>query len=875
MTLNTEKQRVIATDGNVLVTANPGTGKTLLLAHKYLALLKEGLSAKDILCLTFTEKARQEMESKISDLLTKEGRKEIIPQLQVYTFHAYALEHIRADTIVSSNLLRYSIYAYMREQEMLNYGEEYLLGTIVPKMENLIRYLKSFGVMPDHIDLEAVRALLMPGLNYSKEEIDAYAGYFRDVFSHYEAAKASKGVDYADLLISFLQLKTPPHFEVVLVDELQDVNVLEADIALKSASRFIAVGDKKQAIFGFQGGSILNFAKFSDAQEFVLSENFRSTDAILGYAREFMIAGTKDASIIEEVGSLRNAEGTQGDAPRVYEVAKRDSFRTACALATQLASSHGSVAIISRTNHQLVSLAKELDLQGVPYSTTFFSASADAKQEIIAFLTALLTLRADDVRPALFTPFFPCSMQEAFALAEQRDLSMEDIVAACPRFGEMRSLRGPEDVLAVFSQVIFPVAMAYGKGHFFAALSVFEAFQEALALIKAPSLQDLLAYLQSADLATSEQEASGGITLTTVHKAKGKEYDAVVYLPATPRGTDNFQDAVVRAILLTKGIDAQEELSEEDTRVNFVAFTRAKRALCIVTENAPAYLLGGAIADGLTLAEAGILTPDERGKRAYSLFLSGDTEGARGLLERKRGWLAEHVAGHFKGLKHVSYSSLKNSAYEYLHDVILHVWPRSFALQVGSMTHAVAEGLCKGTVVDGPYKEQLQQLLDTITQKYPTLVGTEEKVLVPVADVFGIDAGLLFKGKIDAVFRNKDEYLIVDWKTDRDTSRASGHRQQLEAYRRAYAAAHEIPLDRIRVAIGYCALRGRINTGNAEAVLDEKQPADSAIKTLGKRLGLLLAWKEDVGAFFDALMAQPVEDGLWRAVVEECNKEAR
>jgi len=61
--INTEKQDIIKTKGNILVTANLGTGKTKLLAHKYLALIEEGIKPEDILCLTFTRKAKKEMEA--------------------------------------------------------------------------------------------------------------------------------------------------------------------------------------------------------------------------------------------------------------------------------------------------------------------------------------------------------------------------------------------------------------------------------------------------------------------------------------------------------------------------------------------------------------------------------------------------------------------------------------------------------------------------------------------------------------------------------------------------------------------------------------------------------------------------------------------
>ena len=71
MSLNPEKQAIINQDGNVLVTANPGTGKTRLLAYKYVDLINKGIVPEQILCLTFTAKAKREMESRILEVIKK------------------------------------------------------------------------------------------------------------------------------------------------------------------------------------------------------------------------------------------------------------------------------------------------------------------------------------------------------------------------------------------------------------------------------------------------------------------------------------------------------------------------------------------------------------------------------------------------------------------------------------------------------------------------------------------------------------------------------------------------------------------------------------------------------------------------------------
>ena len=169
MSLNLEKQAIIDQDGNVLVTANPGTGKTRLLAYKYVDLINKGIVPEQILCLTFTAKAKREMESRILEAIKKEKIVVDISKLNVFTFHSYALDNIEENEVLSTNLLRYAIFRFLKDKKILNYGDAYLLDSIVPKMENLIRYLKSFGITPGQIDLIEVKKHLEEGEDYSKE----------------------------------------------------------------------------------------------------------------------------------------------------------------------------------------------------------------------------------------------------------------------------------------------------------------------------------------------------------------------------------------------------------------------------------------------------------------------------------------------------------------------------------------------------------------------------------------------------------------------------------------------------------------------------------------------------------------------------------
>ena len=689
MQINPEKQEIIKQEGNVLVTANPGTGKTLLLAYKYADLIKKGVDAEQILCLTFTEKAKKEMEKSILEVVEKLGISLDISNLNVFTFHSYALGNIDENEVISTNLLRYTILKYLKENEILNYSDDYLIDTIIPKMENLMRYLKSFGIVPEDIDINEAKKFLEEGKNYTKEEIDKFAEYFLDIFRHYEKIKNRRGVDYADLLINFIRLREHPVFDYVLVDELQDVNIMEADIALMSGKNFFAVGDKKQAIFGFQGGSILNFKKFEDSTQKVLSENFRSTNEILNYAKEYFVSRTKEQSHKDDLSGLHNADNKTGQKPVVYDVSRDKVYAAACELAKGLS---GKTAIIVRTNYQIMDLGRELDARGMDFSSTFFSASKDAKNHIIAFLKGVLSSDVNDIKNAMFTPFFPCTMQQAFELSSEKN-----IVEKVPAFKELREkVKTVEDVNILFKERIIPICMGYGKEYVSAGTAMQTAYQEAISFLNDKSMNSLVSYLQSTDLLSKDSEAEKDIVLTTVHKAKGRQFENVIYIPTKTRNNGGFQDSVVEGILKSKGINVEEELEEETLRVNFVAFTRARNKLIILSDKIKDYLNDYAELKNIEADKKECLDMNESKKRAFDLFVNKQFDEAKELLDSKNNWIKKFVNDYFKSLEHISFSSLPENAYDYFVDKILRIRRVSFATNLGSEVHEAAKQVLLG-----------------------------------------------------------------------------------------------------------------------------------------------------------------------------------
>src|SRR5690606_15649491 len=120
-------------------------------------------------------------------------------------------------------------------------------------------------------------------------------------------------------------------------------------------------------------------------------------------------------------------------------------------------------------------------------------------------------------------------------------------------------------------------------------------------------------------------------------------------------------------------------------------------------------------------------------------------------------------------------------------------------------------------------RNNIESLLASIQDEYPNVHSLELKYTIPLSEIIPNDHNITFVFKIDAIFRNGDKYLIVDWKTDRDAGRASEHRQQLEAYKRAFCVHEGVDHNAVKVGIGYVSLRDRVDTGRFDCLFDNNQ----------------------------------------------------
>ena len=121
--------------------------------------------------------------------------------------------------------------------------------------------------------------------------------------------------------------------------------------------------------------------------------------------------------------------------------------------------------------------------RSIEQSSTFFSASKEAKEGLIIFLKGLFSNELEFVKKSMFTPFFPLDLNKAFELAIEKSLSIEMIETVCPKFKELRGFAASiKTINDLFEKYLFPICVSYGKEYTFALMSVKNSFNESLSI---------------------------------------------------------------------------------------------------------------------------------------------------------------------------------------------------------------------------------------------------------------------------------------------------------------------------------------------------------------------------------------------------------
>lgn len=380
-------EAVVNTEGPVLVLAGAGSGKTRVVTYKIAYLVKEiGVNPFNILAITFTNKAANEMKERAEELLERS-----INGMWIGTFHSICVRILRKH--YSSNFTIYDT------QDSLN-----LIKRIVKE-----RNLDSDQFKPKSIK-NRISDFKNKGMGVKEFQefagSDFYLKIVGEVFFDYEAAmKEANALDFDDLLLKTVKLfeanptvceEYSKKFDYIFVDEYQDVNDIQYKF-IKAISHvhnnLTVVGDENQSIYAFRGANlenILNFERdFKGAKVIYLNQNYRSTKSILDaanhlilnnpqkYKRELLATKADDEKV--KCYNLMTGDDEAYKVLEIIEKLKDDGEK------------YSDIAILYRTNNQSRAFEDVFVRNSVPYEIIGGIRFYDRKEvkDVLAYLKLL------------------------------------------------------------------------------------------------------------------------------------------------------------------------------------------------------------------------------------------------------------------------------------------------------------------------------------------------------------------------------------------------------------------------------------------------------------------------------------------------------
>ncbi len=449
-----QRQAVTHESGPLLIVAGAGTGKTTVLTRRYAYLLQEqGLSPDQILALTFTDKAANEMEERVLQLLPTGAY-----DFWISTFHAFCQRVLEAHAleiglpnhfrVLSSTDAWLLLKRHLNELPLDHYRP---LGHPVKFLRALVQHIsraKDEGVTPEAY-LAFAQAAVLNGdsevVSGERKRLQELA----DVYVAYRRLLLSEGcLDFGDLILETLRLfqERPAvlesyrsQFRFVMVDEFQDTNWAQYELLklLAGASRNLAVvGDDDQAIYKFRGASLANILQFRedfpDTKTVALTQNYRSREEILTVAYQGIQKNNphrlevqlQDTGLSKKLEAVR---GSSGNVTTIWEPRVEDEVEAVIAhirerKAAEADTSWNDFAILVRSNDGAEPFVHGLERQGIPFQFMALRGlyTKPVIVDVIAFLSVLDGYRdATLVWRVLSLPCYPVPARDRAELLQE------------------------------------------------------------------------------------------------------------------------------------------------------------------------------------------------------------------------------------------------------------------------------------------------------------------------------------------------------------------------------------------------------------------------------------------------------------------------
>jgi DNA helicase-2/ATP-dependent DNA helicase PcrA len=652
----------------LLIVAGAGSGKTKVLTHRIAHLLanKEAWPSQ-ILAITFTNKAANEMKERVHSLLGN-----VADGMWIKTFHSACLQILRREASRLGHDSNFSVYDTGDTKALIK------------------RLIRESGSDIEGLKPQTVAARISNAKNELKDADDFYSlidssnpkdRAIAEIFSQYQAAlRKNNAFDFDDLIAETVYLfrsfpdiaaQYQRRFRHVLIDEYQDTNHAQyslireltkpiADLhnepdpntgELAGPSAITVVGDSDQSIYAFRGADMRNIAEFAKdfpgSKTILLEQNYRSTQNILSAANAVI---SKNFDRPE-----KNLWSDAGDGEKIVSFTGLDERGEAAYIVDQIqdlrkqGTAYRDMAVLYRTNALSPSLEAELKSQRVPYMVIGGLKFYERKEikDALAYLTAIANPRNDEaVRRILNEPSRGIGEKTELKIAElaRRDessfrqaLLKTDSLGLGPKLtaalNNFSKLLDDLDAMSVEAKIADVLSAALNLSGYRANLEDSRDPQDEArvdnldALIGQVSeyqrqypeatIAEYLADIALAAAADEIDDDSGSISLMTLHTAKGLEYD-VIFLVGLEQGT----------LPHVRSFDEPGGVAEE-RRLLYVGMTRAKQKLYLssalqrtlfgsTTAFLPSSFLGDIPieliqSEGATRASAGTITGGYRG----------------------------------------------------------------------------------------------------------------------------------------------------------------------------------------------------------------------------------------------------------------------
>src|SRR2546426_9170483 len=593
---------VIAAPGPLLVIAGAGSGKTRTLTYRVAYLLENGIDPRNILLLTFTNKAARQMLNRVANLLPVDAS-----GLWGGTFHS-----------VGNRILR-------RHGTALGYSSGFTIMDREDQKDLIDAVVTSAGIDPKEIRFpkgDVLAEIFSFVVNTEKPMEELLAERFpyflplldkiQNVRERYEQKKkATNSMDFDDLLQKSLSMFQQHEriaeiyrrqFQFILVDEYQGTNKIQADLVdllARDHRNLMVVGDDAQSIYSWRGANFQNIVEFPkrypDAQVFKIEMNYRSLPEILEVANAAIAANvqqfrkslqpTRESNAVKPALVALNdgAEQEQFVAQRILELRDEDVDLS-------------EIAVLYRAHYHAIELQLELSRRGIPYQITSgirFFEQAHIK-DVTSFIRFVANPR-DEVAFNRMVKLLPGignrtaeNLWQAWAAAHtgamdnfgERLLAMNVPAKAKKMWPQLAHTLDeiapggePNPPSEMITSIVEAIYDDYAKVNF----ANYELRREDLdqLAVFARQFNDVheflsqLALISNVDaeatpVQTNEKEA---VNLSTVHQAKGLEFHTVFVIWLTDGMFPSSRSLDTRAAL------------EEERRLFYVAITRARDEL--------------------------------------------------------------------------------------------------------------------------------------------------------------------------------------------------------------------------------------------------------------------------------------------------------